>query len=85
MDYFEADVARNQIFTSSSRRKMCTLSVSNMIYHKFSHGAAFYSGENVNVMLELAVMLLTVIVYLTFPADEISYGLYGESKDLDRN
>ena len=31
--------------------------VSNVIYHKFSHGAAFYmlSGENVNVMLELGV------------------------------
>ena len=34
---------------------MCTLSVSNVIYHKFSHGAAFYTlnGKNVNVMLEL--------------------------------
>ena len=33
---------------------MCTLIVSNVIYHKFSHGAAFYtlSGKNVNVMLE---------------------------------
>ena len=33
---------------------MCTLSVSYVIYHKFSHGAAFYSlnGKNVNVMLE---------------------------------
>ena len=33
---------------------MCTLSVRNVIYHKFSHGAAFYtlSGKNVNVMLE---------------------------------
>ena len=28
--------------------------VSNVIYHKFSHGAVFYTlnGENVNVMLE---------------------------------
>ena len=35
-------------------REMCTLSVSNVIYHKFSHGAAFYTlnGKNVNVMLE---------------------------------
>ena len=34
---------------------MCTLSVSNVIYHKFSHGAAFYTlnGKNVNVVLEL--------------------------------
>ena len=33
---------------------MCTLSVSNVIYHKFSHGAAFYmlNGKNVNVVLE---------------------------------
>ena len=33
---------------------MCTLSVSKVIYHKFSHGAAFYTlnGKNVNVMLE---------------------------------
>ena len=31
-----------------------TMSVSNVIYHKFSHGAAFYTlnGKNVNVMLE---------------------------------
>ena len=42
---------------TSSRREMCTLSVSNVIYHKFSHGAAFYTlnGENVNVMLELCM------------------------------
>ena len=42
---------------TSSRREMCTLSVSNVIYHKFSHGAAFYTlnGKNVNVMLELTV------------------------------
>ena len=36
---------------------MCTSSVSNVIYHKFLHGAAFYtlSGKNINVMLELHV------------------------------
>ena len=36
---------------------MCTLSVSNVIYHKFSHGAAFYThnGKNVNVMLEFSL------------------------------
>ena len=40
---------------TSSRREICTLSVSNVIYHKFSHGAAFYTlnGKNVNVLLEL--------------------------------
>ena len=34
---------------------MCTSSVSNVIYQKISHGAAFYTlnGKNVNVMLEL--------------------------------
>ena len=39
---------------TSSMREMCTSSVSNVIYHKFSHGAAFYTlnGKNVNVMLE---------------------------------
>ena len=33
---------------------MCTSSVSNVIYHKFSRSAAFYTlnGKNVNVMLE---------------------------------
>ena len=37
---------------TSSRREMCMSSVSNVIYHKFSHGAAFYTlnGKNVNVM-----------------------------------
>ena len=36
---------------------MCALSVSNVIYHKFSHGAAFYmlNGKNVNVMLECLI------------------------------
>ena len=39
---------------TSSRREMCMWSVSSLIYHKFSHGAAFYmlDGKNVNVMLE---------------------------------
>ena len=39
---------------TSSRREMCTFSVSKVIYHKFSHGATFYmlNGKNVNVKLE---------------------------------
>ena len=39
---------------TSSRCEMCTLRVSNVIYHEFSHGAAFYmlNGKNINVMLE---------------------------------
>ena len=34
--------------------------VSNMIYHKFSHGAVSYTlnGENVNVMLEWKIVIL---------------------------
>ena len=38
----------------SSRREMCTSSISNVIYHKFSQSAAFYTlnGKNVNVMLD---------------------------------
>ena len=46
---------------TSSRREMCTYSVSNVIYHKFSHGAAFYTlnGKNINAMLEY---LLTLVV-----------------------
>ena len=41
---------------------MCTLSISNVIYHKFSHGAAFctLNGKNVNVMLELLLFLLDI-------------------------
>ena len=44
---------------TSSRREMCTLSVGNVIYHKFSHGAAFYTlnGKNVNVMLEYSLFV----------------------------
>ena len=54
-DYFEADVPEVKcLHLTSSKREMCTSSVSNVIYHKFSHGAAFYTlnGKNVNVMLE---------------------------------
>ena len=45
---------------TSSRRKMCTWSVSNVIYHKFSHGSAFYTlnGKNVNIMLESVLIVV---------------------------
>ena len=45
---------------------MCTSSVSNVIYHKFSHGAAFYTlnGKNVNVMLELQLAVIISNIYL---------------------
>ena len=39
---------------TSSRREKCTSSISNVIYHKLSHGAAVYmlNGKTVNVVLE---------------------------------
>ena len=39
---------------TSSMREICMSSVSYVIYHKFSHGAALYTlnGKNVNVMVE---------------------------------
>ena len=56
-DYFEADADRRRIFTCDviKSRKLNTFDVSNVIYHKFSHGAVSYTlnEENVNVMLEL--------------------------------
>ena len=37
---------------------MCTLSVNDVNYHKFSHGAASdtLNGKNVNIMLELPLL-----------------------------
>ena len=58
MDYFEADNCRSQMFTADViKGRMCTSSVSNVIYHKFSHGAAFYTlnGKNVNIILEFMI------------------------------
>ena len=56
MYYFEADVARGQTFTSN------VIKVQNIIHHKFSHGATFYTlnGKNV-VMLESAVYVYCII------------------------
>ena len=53
---------------TSSRREMCTLSVSNVIYHKFSHGAAFYTlnGKNVNVMLEFQITRVDCIFFYAY-------------------
>ena len=41
----------------------CTLSVRNVIYHKFSHCAAFYTlnGKNVNVMLEILFLSVFLV------------------------
>ena len=43
----------------STRREMCTSSISNVIYHKFSHGAAFclLIPKNVNFMLKFPLTL----------------------------
>ena len=57
-DYFEADVDRSTVkFTCDviKTRKLNTYyDVSNVIYHKFSHGAVTFTlnRENVIVMLE---------------------------------
>ena len=50
---------------TSSRREMWTSSVSNVIYHKFLHGAAFYTlnGKNVNVMLEFWFKMKMSTIY----------------------
>ena len=44
---------------TSSKRDICMSSVSNVIYHKFSHGAAFYTlnGKNVKVVLEWLISI----------------------------
>ena len=51
-----------RLHPTSSRRQMCTSSVSYVIYHKFSHGDAFYTpnGKNINVMLEYAIAISCV-------------------------
>ena len=60
---------------TSSRREMCTLSFSNVIYHKFSHGAAFYTlnGKNVNVMLELSISGSSETFYRVFCFTELCF------------
>ena len=60
---------------TSSRREMCTLSISNVIYHKFSHGAAFYTfnGKNVNVMLELKLSLNLNARYSSMGLSQLRY------------
>ena len=48
----------------------CThFDVSNMIYHKFSHGATSYTlnGENVNVMLELQIIPINAPALINAP------------------
>ena len=46
---------------------MCLSNISNVIYHKFSHGAVFYmlNGKNVNVMLESLINQFRLLVQVT--------------------
>ena len=64
---------------TSSRSEMCTLSVSNVIYHKFSHGAAFYTfnGKNINVMIVLDFLFVSEHLNRNLfipPAYEVCHG-----------
>ena len=56
------------LHSTSSKREISMSSVSNVIYHKFSHGTAFYMlhRKNVNVMLEMPfhLELLDALLYL---------------------
>ena len=77
---------------TSSKREMCTSSISNVIYHKFSHGAAFYTlnGKNVNVMLEYVISCHCRAAFAqmlsggTFRSD-LRRGLANTDVDLDNN
>ena len=59
-DYFEADVDRSTRlhFNVIKERKLHIFDVSNVIYHKFSHGVVSFTlnGEKVNVMLEFQLV-----------------------------
>ena len=63
------------LHTTSSSRELCTSSFSNVIYYKFSHGAAFYTlnVKNVNVVLEFVINHVTNVELLKFCALMASY------------
>ena len=50
--------------------------VSNVIYHKFSHGAVSYmlNGENVKVMSEFGIINLPVPMYRKSCCTTLSFG-----------
>ena len=50
---------------TSSRREMYTSSVSNVIYHKFSHGAAFYTLNGKKCLVVNHFVLYTDSMLLT--------------------
>ena len=53
MDFFEADVTRKMFTSNVIKVQNVYASVSNLIYHEYSHGAPSY-GKNINVMIEFA-------------------------------
>ena len=58
--------------------------ISDVILHKFSHGAASYTinGENVNVMLE-SYFISSVIRYQKFnPFKSLFYCFFSHSREL---
>ena len=69
---------------TSSRREMCTPRVSNVIYHKFSHSAAFYTlnGKNVNVMLELMIIRDINFSYFSLKPYVVSFKPYVEAVQM---
>ena len=55
---------------TSSRRGMCTASVSNLIYRKVSYGAASYKlSKKVNMKLEFVICLPTTFVKVVIITD----------------
>ena len=52
------------LHATSSRREGKHFDISNVIYHKLSHGAVSYTlnGENINVMLEFAFLLKIILI-----------------------
>ena len=67
MDYFEAEIDRSTCYMRRHQdAKVKHFDVSNVIYHKFSHGAVYYTlnGANVNVMLELDLLRVIFMFYV---------------------
>ena len=65
---------------------MCVSSVSNVIYHKFSHGPAFYtlSGKNFNIILESMIHKIQVkAIYASLHSDNYSSQMFLYTKFVD--
>ena len=62
MDYFVADIARSQMFTSDViKARNVHSSIRHVIYHSFSHGSAFYIMLNCLVRIENTMYVLCLI------------------------